>query len=53
MSATDAIVWEATTGASSTDPLRGTVDFGATVSTSSGTFQITWDSNGIINFDVT
>jgi len=53
ISATDAIVWNNTAGASSTDPLLGAVDFGATVSTSAGTFQITWDANGIINFDVT
>jgi hypothetical protein len=53
ISATDAIVWENTAGASSTDPVRGAVDFGGTVATTSGTFQITWDTNGIINFDVT
>lgn len=53
LSATDAVVWINTAGASTTDPLLGAVDFGATVSTTAGTFQITWDAVGIVNFDVT
>ena len=53
ISATDANVWVDTAGASSTDPLYGNVDFGATVSTTNGTFQITWDATGIFNFDIT
>lgn len=54
ISATDAIVWVNTAGASSTDPLLGALDFGATVSTTAGTFQITWDATaGIISYDVT
>lgn len=53
ISATDAIVWVNTAGASSTDPVLGAVDFGATVSTTAGTFLITWDATGIIVYDVT
>jgi hypothetical protein len=53
LSATDAEVWQDTGGASSTDPLIAGVDFGATVTTTAGTFQITWDSTGIIVIDVT
>jgi hypothetical protein len=33
----------------SSKPLIGYVDFGADASSSAGTFQITWDSNGIFN----
>jgi hypothetical protein len=36
-----------------TSPLMGLVDFGGTVSTTAGTFQITWDATGIIVIDVT
>lgn len=53
ISATDAIVWNNTAGASTTDPVLGALDFGATVSTTAGTFQITWDATGIIVYDVT
>jgi hypothetical protein len=53
LSATDAVVWVNTAGASSTDPIMGNVDFGATVTTTAGTFAITWDPTGIIVFDVT
>jgi len=53
ISATDAVVWINTGGASSTDPILAAIDFGATVSTTAGTFQITWDATGIIVFDVT
>lgn len=53
LSATDAVVYNDTAGASSTDPVMGAVDFGATVSTTAGTFQITWDATGIIVYDVT
>jgi hypothetical protein len=35
------------TGTGSTSPLLGYVDFGADVSTTSGTFQITWNASGI------
>jgi hypothetical protein len=34
---------------SSNKPLIGFVDFGADASSSAGTFQITWDTNGIFN----
>lgn len=47
-----AVVYEDTAGADTTDPVHGWVDFGADVSTTNGTFQITWDSTGIINYDV-
>jgi hypothetical protein len=53
LSATDALLWVNTAGASSTDPILGNVDFGATVTTTAGTFAITWDATGIIVFDVT
>jgi hypothetical protein len=53
LSATDAVVWVNTAGASSTDMILGNVDFGATVSTTAGTFQITWDATGIIVVDIT
>jgi len=48
-----AVVWSNTGGASSTDPVMGWVDFGADVSTTNGTFAITWDATGIIVYDVT
>lgn len=41
------------TGTASTSPLLGYVNFGADVSTTAGTFQITWDSTGIVVIDVT
>lgn len=53
LSATDANIFTDTAGASSTDPLWGNIDFGATVSTTAGTFQITWDATGIMVYDVT
>jgi hypothetical protein len=53
LSATDAVLWVNTAGASSTDPILGNVDFGATVTTTAGTFTITWDATGIFVFDLT
>jgi hypothetical protein len=53
LTARDAIVWCDTAGASTTDPVIGWVNFGADVSTTAGTFQITWDSTGIVVYDVT
>jgi hypothetical protein len=47
-----AVVYKST-GTASTSPLIGYVNFGADVTTSAGTFQITWDSTGIARFDVT
>lgn len=41
------------TGTASTSPLMALVDFGADVSTTAGTFQITWDPTGIVVIDVT
>ena len=52
ISATDAVVYKST-GTPATSPLIAAVDFGATVSTTAGTFQITWDPTGIVVFDVT
>jgi hypothetical protein len=48
-----AVVWTNTAGASTTDPVIGWLDFGVDVSTSAGTFAITWDATGIIVYDVT
>ena len=41
------------TGTASTSKLIGLVDFGADVSTTSGTFTITWAAAGIATFNVT
>ncbi len=49
---TDAVVYKST-GSAATSPLMAAVDFGATVSTTAGTFQITWDATGIVVLDVT
>jgi hypothetical protein len=40
------------TGTPSTSPLIGYVDFGADVSTTAGTFQITWNASGIFALSV-
>lgn len=47
-----AIIYVDTAGASSTDPLIAYVDFGADVSTTAGTFTITWESAGIFTVTV-
>lgn len=47
-----AIIYDAQTGTASTEPLIGYVDFGTDVSSSSGTFSITWDAAGIFAFSV-
>lgn len=52
LSATDAVIFK-TTGTASTSPIYGSIDFGATVTTTAGTFQITWDATGIIVRDYT
>lgn len=52
LSATHAVVYK-DTGTASTSALMGLLDFGATVTTTAGTFQITWDATGIIVIDVT
>ena len=46
-----AVIYDST-GTSSTSALIGYVDFGADVSTTNGTFQITWDSAGIFTIAV-
>jgi hypothetical protein len=52
VSATDSVVYKST-GTASTSALLGAVDFGATVTTSNGTFTIAWDTTGICVFDLT
>lgn len=47
-----AIIYDSTPGSSSTNPLVAYVDFGADVSTTAGTFTITWDSAGIFTITV-
>lgn len=47
-----AVIYVDTAGASSTDPLIGYIDFGADVSSSAGTFTITWDAAGIFTITV-
>lgn len=48
-----AIVYDSTPATSATKPLIGFVNFGADVSTTAGTFSITWDATGIWLVDVT
>jgi hypothetical protein len=43
-----AVIYDATPGTDATRPLIAYVDFGADVSTTAGTFTITWDSAGIV-----
>jgi hypothetical protein len=52
ITARNAIVYKST-GTASTSPLISFVAFGADVSTTAGTFQITWDATGIWIIDVT
>lgn len=52
LTARRAFLWNDTAGAASTDPLIGWIDFGADVSTTAGTFQITFDATGIQVYDV-
>jgi len=52
VSATDAVIYKST-GTASTSPLLAAIDFGGTVATTAGTFQITFDSLGVAVFDVT
>jgi hypothetical protein len=47
-----AVIYKST-GTASTSPLLAFVNFGADVSTTAGTFQITWDATGIFIIDVT
>lgn len=50
--ARSAVLYDATPGSDATRPLIGYVDFGADVSTTAGTFQITWNASGIVNLTV-
>lgn len=43
-----AVVYDSTPASDATRPLIAYVDFGADVSSSAGTFQITWDAAGIV-----
>jgi hypothetical protein len=52
LSATDCVVYKST-GTASTSPLIVAVDFGGTVATTAGTFQVTWDSLGLHVLDLT
>jgi hypothetical protein len=52
ISATDSVCYKST-GTPSTSPLITSLDFGATVSTTAGTFQITHDATGIFVIDAT
>jgi hypothetical protein len=52
LSATHAVVYK-DTGTASTSPVLCYIDFGGTVSTTAGTFQITWDATGVAVIDVT
>lgn len=53
LSSTDAAVWVDTAGASSTDPIYGEIDFGATVSTTAGTMTVALDATGWCVVDLT
>jgi len=43
-----AVIYDSTPATDATRPLIAYVDFGADVSSTGGTFQITWDSAGIV-----
>lgn len=47
ITAAGAVVYDSTPGTAATDPVLVHIDFGGNVSSSSGTFQITWDASGI------
>ena len=47
-----AVVYDSTPGTDATRPIICYVDFGADVSSSNGTFSITWDSAGIATVTV-
>lgn len=53
LSATDAAVVNRTPGTDATRPVLGSIDFGATVTTTSGTLTVAFDATGIINRDYT
>jgi hypothetical protein len=43
-----AVIYDATPGTDATRPLIAYVDFGADVSTTAGTFTLTYDSAGLV-----
>jgi hypothetical protein len=43
-----AVIYNSTPGTDATRPLIAYVDFGADVSTTAGTFTITWDAAGLV-----
>lgn len=47
-----AVIYDGSPGSDATRPLIAYVDFGEDVSTTSGTFQITWSSSGILTLTV-
>lgn len=47
-----AVIYDSTPATDATRPLLALVDFGADVSSSAGTFQITWDPAGIATVTV-
>lgn len=47
-----AIIYDATPGTAATNPLIGYVDFGADVTSTAGTFLITWDAAGLFSLAV-
>lgn len=47
-----AVVYDASGGSSSTNPLIGYVDFASDQSSSNGNFTITWDATGIVRITV-
>lgn len=50
ITARGAVIYKST-GTASTSPLICYIDFGADKSSSAGTFQITWNSEGILNLN--
>ncbi len=46
------VPYDASPGSDATRPLIAYIDFGEDVSTTSGTFQITWSSSGIVTLTV-
>jgi hypothetical protein len=44
-----AAIYDSTPGSAATNPLVALVNFGSDVVSSGGTFQISWDANGILN----
>jgi hypothetical protein len=50
ITARGAVIYKST-GTASTSPLIAYIDFGADKSSSAGTFQITWNAEGILNLN--